>query len=100
MMRGCGACGAGSRTEEAASEIEVIAYEPRMAPQVVASYNEVIRGVPHCYAVSAEELASAVSATAGALKGRRDYARLPLSRPSRPMRLHRYGDRNIARRLH
>ena len=41
--------------------MDVLPYEPSMAPQLAAAYNSQVRGLPHCYPVSAEAFASAVS---------------------------------------
>jgi ribosomal protein S18 acetylase RimI-like enzyme len=45
--------------------MHVIPYEPEMARLLVESYNQLIRGLPHCYPASAGDFAIAVSATVG-----------------------------------
>ena len=44
--------------------MEILRYDPGMAPELTSAYNEVTRGVPHCYLVSVEDFASAVAPAA------------------------------------
>lgn len=41
--------------------MEVLQYESEMLPEITSSYNNLISGQPHCYPVSVEDFASAVS---------------------------------------
>ncbi len=45
--------------------MEILSYEPDMSPELTSAYNDIIRGVPHCYPVNSEDFASALSVTAG-----------------------------------
>ena len=45
--------------------MEIIPYALEMTRPLVASYNRLVRGLPHCFPVSADLFASALSATVG-----------------------------------
>ena len=45
--------------------MEIIPYEAGLSADLASAGNEVLRGVPHCYPVSAEELAAAAAPAAG-----------------------------------
>ena len=44
--------------------MEILRYEPGMAPELTSVYNELTCGVPHCYPVRVEDFASAVAPAA------------------------------------
>ena len=41
--------------------MEILRYEPTMSPELASAYNSIIRGVPHCYPVRAEDFASVIA---------------------------------------
>ena len=41
--------------------MEVLPYEPGMLPELTLAYNNIIRGVPHCFPVSPEDFASVIA---------------------------------------
>jgi len=45
--------------------MQIQPYESSMADEIAIAYNNVIRGVPHCYPIEAEELAAAVVPASG-----------------------------------
>lgn len=45
--------------------IDIVRYEPTIAAELASAYNGMIQPVPHCYPVSGEDFASAMSATVG-----------------------------------
>ncbi len=45
--------------------MEILEYDPSMSGDVASAYNRVIRGVPHCYPVSAEQFAAGVQDVSG-----------------------------------
>ncbi|MBN1346921.1 MAG: GNAT family N-acetyltransferase [Phycisphaerae bacterium] len=45
--------------------MEILSYDPAMLPGIVASYNRVIRGVPHCFPVCEAEFEAALTGPAG-----------------------------------
>ena len=45
--------------------MEILSYEPDISPKLTSAYNDIIRGVPHCYPVNSEDFASALSVTIG-----------------------------------
>jgi GNAT superfamily N-acetyltransferase len=51
--------------------MEILPYEPQMAPGLAALYNSHIRGLPHCYGARPEQLAAALAGEEpGELAGR------------------------------
>ena len=51
--------------------MEILRYDPTMCRQLVCIFNQALRPVPHCYPVSADELASALAPAAGEAEGHR-----------------------------
>lgn len=41
--------------------MEVLLHEPAMSSELTLAYNNIVRGVPHCYPVTVEDFASAVA---------------------------------------
>jgi ribosomal protein S18 acetylase RimI-like enzyme len=57
---------AGCYTEtRRASHIEITAYEPEMAEDLVSVYNRAVDSVPHCYPATLEDFGAALSPAAG-----------------------------------
>jgi len=42
--------------------MEILSYIPEMSPELTASYNKLIHGLPHCYPISVDDFASVASA--------------------------------------
>ena len=45
--------------------MQILPYDPPMVGEIAAAYNDVIRGVPHCYPVDTAEIAAAVAPAVG-----------------------------------
>ena len=51
---------------DTSTHLSIIPYKVNLAPVVATAYNRVVRGVPYCYPVNAEEFAAAAAPATGA----------------------------------
>lgn len=52
--------------------MEILRYEPEMAARVAASYNQGVRGVPHCHPVRPARFAASLAAACGEGEGHKE----------------------------